>query len=366
MVKFLIGVKGRQIPVFHLVLITLLVDCVRCLRPGAGLFFGASFLDSDAVPVSSKGKVDEVVNSTKINATGPLDDAELMKNAYCTDLSADCEEREHLCENAAFHDIMLDRCPRTCNLCDELLARGRPILPDSSIEYPESEVTPPDYPVPPEVLPIVAPETSAEITSRTTTTTTTLPTPLPMAPPAQFPDSLASFLSLNQLVGSAERYLPDLDTIDQIYARAMKRTSKAPTCKDYASDCESKTRLCSNLFYIRIMERFCRKTCGYCDVPLTGGSEENSISEISESSFEVEFTTPRPRLLSKLVKKKKSKPKKTRGKTRGRSAIRATSTSSTCVDYGIDCSNKRSLCTHAEYTTLMTRMCANTCNLCTT
>ena len=230
-----------------------------------------------------------------------------------SDLSLDCEERQHLCANGAFHEIMLDRCPRTCNLCQELLAR-------KSVEEEEEET----------------PQTSVEEYETKTTTPSEI-----TEEEKPVPESLAELLSLSQLVGSAERYIPDLENVDAIYANSVSRKHAKPAqCRDFATDCYTKVRLCENIFYSRIMERFCQKTCGFC------GS-----SPFRKRVFK-KIKTP-------FSSRKTSKKSRSRGRVRGTAAV-----TTACLDLGVDCNEKRTLCNHKSYTTLMKRMCPKTCNLC--
>ncbi|KAE9552966.1 hypothetical protein FO519_003843 [Halicephalobus sp. NKZ332] len=140
------------------------------------------------------------------------------------------------------------------------------------------------------------------------------------------------------------------ESVDEIYSNALsKKHAKPVHCKDFATDCNTKIRLCDNHFYSRIMERFCQKTCGFCGSPSSRFRKKTAFKKIK----------PRPVFPSRKVSTKN---------TRIRSRVRGASTVNTgiCLDLGVDCNEKRSLCTHRTYATLMKKMCMKTCNLCDT
>jgi hypothetical protein len=237
-------------------------------------------------------------------------------DAYCVDISNDCEEREHFCQNPAFHETMLERCPRTCNLCKELISR-RTTSPTSE---EEEEYTFPEIPETPKPAPIIIPSTTAP----------------PLPPPPSMPSSHESTptISLNQLVGSAENHIFDIESaaMETTTKRTTKKLRARRICRDLASDCNTKLRLCKSTFYSAIMERFCQKSCNFC-------AEKQTFKK---------HKVGRPSL------------------PRNRAKISRQTSTGTCLDIGIDCNEKRSLCTHRSYQTLMKRMCPSTCNMCNT
>uniref|UniRef100_A0AC35EZ70 ShKT domain-containing protein n=1 Tax=Panagrolaimus sp. PS1159 TaxID=55785 RepID=A0AC35EZ70_9BILA len=114
--------------------------------------------------------------------------------------------------------------------------------------------------------------------------------------------------------------------------RTTKKLRARRVCRDLASDCNTKLRLCKSTFYSAIMERFCQKSCNFC-------AEKQTFKK---------HKTGRPSL------------------PRNRAKISRQTSTGTCLDIGIDCNEKRSLCTHRSYQTLMKRMCPSTCNMCNT
>ena len=225
---------------------------------------------------------------------------------------------------------MIERCPRTCNLCKELITRRTIVTPATSDEdyyVPPSEPSPKPRPV------ITLPSTFA-------------PPPLPPPPPPRMPPPASEEdppqLSLAQLVGSAERHISDIEAMDKATTRPRTKKLRArKVCRDQAGDCNTKLRLCQNQYYSSIMERFCEKTCGFC----SGGGG----SGVGRQTFH--------------KRKTGSDRTKAAKKTRLRGRIGST-TSTVCRDLGVDCIEKQTLCAHKAYNSVMQRMCPKTCNLC--
>uniref|UniRef100_A0A914Y0J7 ShKT domain-containing protein n=1 Tax=Panagrolaimus superbus TaxID=310955 RepID=A0A914Y0J7_9BILA len=293
---------------------------------------------SDGMPLTFQQNVESSnINNNNENDPGvfsPMEDFdEEAIDAYCVDISNDCEEREHFCQNPAFHETMLERCPRTCNLCKELISRRTVPSPTINSGEEEEDYTFPD--LPPAPLPQ---------TSKPTTMFSTLPPPT-LSPESPESHESTPSISLTQLVGSAENHIIDIES-----AAAMDKATTAPNtsrrtkklrarriCRDLASDCGTKLRLCSSTFYSAIMEKFCQKSCNFCN-------EKNTFKK------------------HKIINR--PDPYSSRPSPKNRTKVRQTS--STCLDVGIDCIEKRTLCSHKSYTNLMQRMCPSTCNMCDT